>query len=558
MRYFAITYLIFAAGSAFAQDGEQCEVAAPMDPQRLLRRLSLDLRGEVPSYEEALAQRGKTEIAATTIDNYLGSGEFVRSMRKFHENALWPNIQQIEIIPDTHMLYPIELSPGDPIYMSPLRSVFTRPGPAGGLYYPCKNEPAEFDAQGNLIVEPVMVGMEVAAYQEGWVEVEPYWAPGTTVKVCGFDAQPAATAVVCPGPVERYPFTDAFCQQLEAFATATNAPFRDTQVACDGPLSAFAPGCGCGPNLELCNTVETRAAVQRSLVEQEMRVIDKVIAGDRPYHDILLEPEVETNGPLAHYLQKQSKLVFDLYADPDATAPMPGNIDFTESDRWVSVERSGRHSGILTTPGYLLRFQSNRARAHRFYNAFECSAFIPSGPLPSPFEACSKHEDLTKRCGCDACHQALEPMAAHWGRFAEYGFSPIDDATYPRTVGTSCMQPFSSVIQVFRCVRFYEIDPVGEEIPFAYQLNPYVFRTEEQVQNIEVGPRKLAESSIDSGRFSTCTARKMWTHFMRRPPTVEEEEKVIPEVIAAYDAGGQTLRSMVKAIVSHPAYGRLP
>lgn len=550
--------LLGVAQTARAQNGESCDVASPLDAQRLLRRMSLDLRGEVPSYDEALAQRGKTEVEGAKVDEYLNSVEFTRSMRKFHEAALWPNIDQIQIIPDTHVLFPYELAPGEPVYMSALRSVFTRPAAGGPLYYPCKNEPAEFDLDGKIISEPVMMGETVIAYQEGWVEVEPYWAPGTTIRVCGYDAQTPATASLCPGPLDRYPFGDPFCEQLAAYGEATGMPpVRGSQAACDGPLAIFAPECGCGPNLELCHTYETLTALRQSLMEQELRIIDKVIEEDRAYEEILTDLNVEVNGPVAHYLTKQVGLTFDIYAEQHPSWPVPENIPYTDA-AWQTVGRSGRHAGILTTPGYLLRFQSNRQRAHRFYNVFECSSFIPNGPLPSPFEACSKHEDLTKRCGCDACHKALEPMAAHWGRFAEYGFAPIDDVKYPQVIGASCAQPFENIEQLFRCLRFYEVDPVGEEQEFAYQLNAYVFRRGEELQNIEIGPQKLAQSSIESGRFASCTARKMWTHLMRRAPTTEEETEVLPELLSTYQANGNSLRSLVKAIVTHPAYRRLP
>src|SRR5262245_39172559 len=207
--------------------------------------------------------------------------------------------------------------------MSPLRSVFTRPGPGGGLYYPCKNEPARFDAEGNVIADPLMMGNVVVAYQEGWVEVQPYWAPTTTIRVCALDAQERASSVVCPGPAERYPFVDPFCQQLKAYADATQTPFTGAETSCDGPLSIFAPGCGCGPNLELCQTQETLATLRSSLLEQEMRLIDKNVSTGRPYHEILTQMNVEMNAPLALYLQKQSKLNFDLYADLDMSAPIP-------------------------------------------------------------------------------------------------------------------------------------------------------------------------------------------------------------------------------------------
>ena len=65
---------------AHAQDA--CEAAAPMEGQRLLRRLSLDLRGRVPGREDIAAQAGKTAVDARTIDGWLRSPEIVSVMRR--------------------------------------------------------------------------------------------------------------------------------------------------------------------------------------------------------------------------------------------------------------------------------------------------------------------------------------------------------------------------------------------------------------------------------------------------------------------------------------------
>ncbi|MEZ4464964.1 MAG: hypothetical protein R3F43_10810 [bacterium] len=54
----------------------------------------------------------------------------------------------------------------------------------GGLV-PCKDEPAEWDADGELVFEDFPDGTR----REGWVWVEPYWAPGTQVKVCALEAR---------------------------------------------------------------------------------------------------------------------------------------------------------------------------------------------------------------------------------------------------------------------------------------------------------------------------------------------------------------------------------
>lgn len=554
---FAATLVVACslASPAVAQD--TCDVAGPMDDQRFFRRLSIDLSGGAPSFAEITAMKARGTVDEQTVDSFLASDAFVAAMRDYHASLVWPNIDETPIVPDTHLLYPLELAPGEPVYLSPVRSIFVRAVGNGAIFTPCKNEPAEFDASGNVIATPLEVGGEVVAMQEGWVEVEPYWAPGTTVRVCAFDAQPNVSAVVCPGPSERYPFAEASCQQFEAFAESVQAPYRDTMVDCNSRTAIFAPQCGCGPNLAYCQTDRTAYEVRLSLLEQELRIIDEVVRDGRPYHEALTTKDIEFNGPIAHYLRNQARLSFDVEAEEDATAAFPEQLTYTDYD-WVRTTRTGRHAGLLTTPGYLLRFTTWRGRAHRYYNAFECSSFIPNGPLPSPQDPCSEHEDLTKRCGCDACHEALEPMAAHWGRFSEFGFRHLDEARFPRQGVGRCTPPLASIDELIDCFRQYELDPVGEEQAYAGQLNAYVFRTGDEVLAVEEGPGRLVAASIASGSLASCTVQKMWTFFMRREPTPEERTTELPALVEHFEANGHDLKSVVKEIVLHPAYRRQP
>ncbi len=537
----AFAAMTFAA-TAHAQD--TCDVAEPMDDVRFFRRLSIDLRGTAPSFAEITSMKQRGGVSDAIVDELVNSPDFIESMRGYHASLLWPNIDQTPLVPDTHVLYPLEITPGNPpVYLSPVRSVFMRAVGNGTIFVPCLDEPAQFDNSGNLIAT-------------GWVEVEPYWAPGTTVRVCGFDAQPNVSAVVCPGPSERYPFAEATCTQFGTFADAVQAPFEGTTVECNSRTAILAPNCGCGPNLNYCMTPETGAAIRSSLLEQELRIIDEVVRERRPYHEALTQKSVDFNGPIVHYMQHMAGLSFDVESAPDPDAPYPP-VGYTDYD-WVRVARTGRHAGVLTTPGYLLRFTTWRGRAHRFYNAFECSSFIPNGPLPSPQDPCSNHEDLTQRCGCDACHQALEPMAAHWGRFSEYGFRNLTEAEFPRNGLGKCSPPLDSVDALIDCFRQYELEPVGEEQAYAGQLNAYVFRSDDEATGVDEGPAHLVRASLESGRLPSCTVQKMWSHFMRREPTQEEHETVIPELIASFEANGHDLRSVIKEIVTHPAYRRQP
>lgn len=536
----------------------QCEEVRPLEPTRLLRRLSLDLRGHAPAMEELRAVSSGALAPLDAARSYLQDPGFVSVLRAHHETLLWPNLEQVELVPQNHIIYPLTRPSGDIVYVSPLRSVFVRSSGPGNIYEPCLDEPAEFDADGQLLLKPQMVGTTTVAWLDGWVEVHPYWAPETTVKVCALEAIESERAPACPEDGTRYPFVEPTCANIQRTAEEFDLPFRNADVDCGGPLSIFAPGCACGSDLRRCVTPETLAQIRASFDEQALRIGDRVVHQDRPYHEMLTDPVVEVNGPIAHYVRHMARLSLDLFADPDATAPMEavplGYVD----EAWVELARTGRHSGVLTTPAYLMRHAAWRQRAHRFYNAFECSSFEPSGPLPSPLDACSQRQDLSERCGCADCHRTLEPMASHWGRFAEYGFMALPEAQFPASGLQYCSSPYEGIEHLFNCSRLYELDPVGEEADYFGALNAFVFRDAQERAAIEAGPRALVEASVASGRFGACAVERLWTRLMHRPPTSDERAEILPALARGFAEADHRLSWLVEQIVTRDAYGRAP
>lgn len=544
----------WAAPSGPAAAQEQCEVAQPLSASRLLRRASLDLRNRVPTAEEMQSALAAGELTDEVLADLLDSDGFVDVMREHHRELLWPNLEAVELVSQAHLLYPYPFGPNQTVYFSPLRSVFVRTVGDGNLYTPCRNEPAEYDEDGHLVLEPVVVGTTTVAWTEGWVEVAPYWAPDTTIRVCALDALDNLTGRVCPGPASRYPFAESFCRSISGFDPFLAEPFRDSQVDCNSAFAFLSPDCGCGPELRHCSTPQQVVELRESFTEQQMRMVDRVVREDRPYEELLTDSQLEWNGKLVHYLRWQVGLVLDLYAGAPQAWSLP-DLEWTD-DRWQPAPASSRHAGLLTTPGFLLRFTANRMRAHRYYDAFECRSFVPSGPLPSPFEPCSQREDLTERCGCDSCHVTLDPLAAHWGRFAEFGIGSLSSDRFPRVIGASCSPPIEDPEQFYRCIRSYELDPQGEEVDYRGWLNAYVFRDPSEYPIIETGPRLRVDRSVADGTIQRCLAQRLWTRFMHRPPTPEESAEVLPELVSEFEASGRSLTALVRAIVRHPAYGR--
>ncbi len=155
---------------------------------------------------------------------------------------------------------------------------------------PCKDEPAEWDAEGNLVFEDFPDGTR----REGWVMVEPYWAPDTEVKVCALEA-------------------------------------RLNEVAANGQSCAEFGGltsgtCGCGPNLEHCASIPVVLDTVASLQEQLLRMVEAPIDEGRSYVDMLLGTKEPVNGRLVHYYRHLAPMAIDpIVLVPPAT---------TTSSRW--------------------------------------------------------------------------------------------------------------------------------------------------------------------------------------------------------------------------------
>ncbi|MCA9666861.1 MAG: DUF1549 domain-containing protein [Myxococcales bacterium] len=518
---------LLTSASALAE-APACKPSSSARALQYLRRLSLDLLGRVPTMAEIDAVKKAGEVSAESIDTMLSSAGFVQQMRAYHRGLLWTNVRNVRMSSPSFDLVGFG---GVPMAMRGYRAYQYR----GDAAASCLDVPALFDPNGKPITvpHPTLPG----ARQEGYVMVEPYWAPGTQIKVCAFDANAAEEV------------NGKKCWRPDAGAE-----------------------CGCGPNLRYCQRrsneylgsgiyggVDTQRIIADAFAEQMLRFIDDVVRSDRPYTDLLVASDMEVNGPIAHYLRYQTKTrgFTDYYADPDQDYKVP-DLKFSDQGQWVKVARGGRHAGILTMPGYLLRFQTNRGRANRFYNAFLCKQFAapPSG-LPSGADPCNSEPDLKQRCGCSHCHTSLEPLAAYWGRFAESGLAPLSDMVrFPNKLNSAdlatCEKPGLNFLDKQICQRFFLLDPGHpKEQAEKGKLRPYVFATKEIEDNIELGPGALAQKAIASGELASCTVKKMLGVYLG----TSSDSALVDKLAASFRAGGRySLRALVRSIVTDAAY----
>ncbi|MBX7096380.1 MAG: hypothetical protein K1X89_01595 [Myxococcaceae bacterium] len=533
------------AFSGQAQVSATCDQPHELDKYQLLRRLSLDLRNKVPSVAEYGALDAQSTVPQATIDAMVKSDDFRLAMRRYHEDLFWPNVSNVQLNNVNAQLTATGTQNAYRLASAGRRKLY-RVNPdvnTATLGVDCGDFQATVSGVNKTPTDlrTVTNGSGVVTdRQEGWRDVEPYWAPGTTVRVCAYDAQETLQVNV-----------------------------GGTMVSCADPAAQGNVNCGCGPNLRFCfgprGIVE--AAILTSMREQLNRKVDEVTSGGKPYTDLIASRTSDWNGPVAFYKQYLShNYSFGrIYAVPDdgevagpESAPVRG---FTETN-WVQNTRPALHGGVLTLPAYLLRFQTNRGRANRARIDFECSVFTPPPTLEDPATATpacvTEGTDLTKRCTCRMCHSTLEPLAAYFGQFSEAGTTILSAANFPRT-RANCVGSSSGV-----CSRFYVTEPTE---PNAGALMPYQYaNTSDAVHraiqtNLAAGPAGYATETINSHAFSKCAVRRTFAFLVKRdlhatPPDVEEVD-LLNSLSSSFEANGYDFPKLIEAIVSLPQYRRV-
>ena len=504
-----------------AQSPEICGPVEKLDKYRYLRQLTLDLYGRIPTVEEYERLHGLDDVSEAIIDEMIGSPEFYGQLRRYHRSLLWSNLGDNDLVGQT-----VERSRDEnfDVWLNRQKRDEYR-----GRDVDCLDmEHTNFDADGRPIPmienyqEGDCAGGE-GCTMDGWVRLEPYWAPGTTIRVCAFDAQP----------------------HTDATPRDNGDPRTCDQSGDDDPL------CGCGPNLRHCTARGVNYdAVHEALLEEPARVFEAVIAAGEPYMNAFSTRATSMNGVLAHFYR---------YLADDNDAELKNAPELAYDADWQLVERESYHSGILTTLGFLRRFASHRARVNRLYTAFLCDPFeAPSGGLPPATDDCSLNPDLSARCGCASCHETIEPATTHWGRWEEG-----DDFVYLESIDTfnnncaNCEKgSCSNYCKTFYITRELETTPGSVDTELG-KLKTLGWRTEEEVAALDAGPSALVSRPEYQQQLASCAVRNFSERVFGRDLTAEERTSWLVDKTASFEANGHDFLAMVKDVVTDERYRRI-
>jgi hypothetical protein len=491
-----------------------CDQPHEVDKYQVLRRMTLDLAGRVPSIEEYAALDVDETIPEETTLALIQSDEFRTLMRRYHETLFWPNVSNVRLNNVDTQLGTRDYAPEGVLLITSLGTSKTLRGVSGAG---CGDfQQTSFGAD----FRPTNVQTVNGALQEGWRMVTPYWDTSTQIKVCAFDAQ-------------------------------------ETKVSDDGaPCNSMAgrgkKECGCGPNLSFCYGPSSVSVnpIRESLREQLARSVDQVTSGGKPYTDLVKSKLADEDGYISFWRRNLAPNVSisQTYNAPASTEPI-SNKNWGDTS-WTSFDRKGLHAGVVTLPAYLLRFQTDRGRANRFRIDFMCESFVP--PEQPDTTGCDPGAaDLTDRCTCRYCHQKLEPMAAWFSRFTEAGSSQmLDDDGFP-AYNENCKKSSSF------CNRFYVTkgDRAGWLLQFEFaNAHP------EYEEHANAGPGGFADEIIDDGVFAQCAVKRTFSYLVKRDIRAQgattDELELLTTLVKSFQDNGYSFPMLVHDIVSLSAYRR--
>ncbi|MFT7520255.1 MAG: hypothetical protein ACI9MC_002400, partial [Kiritimatiellia bacterium] len=286
--------------------------------------------------------------------------------------------------------------------------------------------------------------------------------------------------------------------------------------------------------------------------------VRKMILDNEPYTELLTGHTGFVNGPMTHFLRYANKVPAGVRMDhtPYSEDALP-DLDFEDRDTWVEVNLGPEQSGIFTSPAYLLRFQTGRARANRFYGAFMCQPFqAPPGGIPADVGVPTL--DLTARPGCNYCHAILEPASAHWGRWTPAGAGYLDPENFPAYDAGCAWCGEEGVACDDECRRYYITRPINsEEVPFMGWMAAYTFLDERHHHHVEQGPKLLVKAGMVDGRLTECVANNAASSLLGRD-LAENDDEWLEGLTQGFKDSEFRYRELIRDIVTSPNYRRLP
>ena len=356
-------------------------------------------------------------------------------------------------------------------------------------------------------------------------DIEPWWAPGTTVTLVGTAASTSPRGIHSVGgnPVEY-----------------------DCEGSPDGT-------CGCGAHAMRCHPDFQRYAgnedylpfnehgQRRQLAEEPARLFAHLAWFDQPLDELIL----------GHISVGNTQ--FDPRVDVGPVAGIPA-------------------AGVLTSLAFLDGYPRERLRAARALEVFACEQLDP----PQGLTFNEYRRDPASEGSCQHCHRRIDPAAIHFKRWAKRGnaLEGFGASYLMPGVGTKWHFPTSWRTGAYpyggepfaQWNRWYTADtrltPVTQaeidadpEVVFIDFLPPDQTLLG-QVSDGTIGPLGFAKLVVASGAFDRCVVRQLHKQIVGRDIDPTTEAGYLDALTARFVDDGKKVRPFIKHLTTSASFQR--
>jgi uncharacterized protein DUF1585 len=325
-----------------------------------------------------------------------------------------------------------------------------------------------------------------------------------------------------------------------------------TGVNQDSPAFYYPSHMPLGPGLPLD---EVRQSASRWYPywwsREAVRFLGYLFQEDRDFREILTGHQTFVNGPLAQFYRVVQR---GNCCGPEATFGMkeeaeplfdPGKVpaDLAPQDvgTWTLVPDRGPHAaGLLTTPMFLEKYASARARGAVLYNVFLCKSFLSDKAQLTP----SDEPNLTVRPGCSTCHATLEPLAAYFARVEPSSFVFLPESLFPAK-NPACKKDKQGRLNG-PCNALYDVafaDDHGAMLRSSYASPAHADET----------PAGAGRDITAMPEFAQCAVQQVTTSFLGRAMT-PDDQALVHALTDDFVKSGYRMRTLVKDIVRSDTY----
>ncbi len=250
---------------------------------------------------------------------------------------------------------------------------------------------------------------------------------------------------------------------------------------------------------------DSRFAVVKSLSKQSAGIATAVVVANYPYTKILEPGLTAVDGAIAHFYRQTHHFDVKKLNPPPALIDAVDKMSLTDTKfRLIYTGNTYEQAGVLTTFGWLRRYEKNRTRANQLYERLLCRKFTSELPKVFPQDP----GNLRTTPGCSGCHSTLDPLADFFKAWGEGGQLYLGQQ---QSVQTS----FSGVDGSF----------VAD----------------------------LANIIRNDSAFSTCTVEHVWEWLMGRG-FYRDEANLRAALTDYFITTNYSFKELVYAVATHPAF----